>query len=140
MRIVGPVLPLQRLLAAALPKAAPIAVDIAQPQAPPPTTPMAPQSTSVQMLVALAAVDPVVQRRRQVAAAADKGLSALERFHAELATGRPGAARLREIAEWSQALVVPDDAPGADAAEARQLLRDVELRVLVELAKHEASF
>jgi hypothetical protein len=139
MRIVGPVLPLQRLLATALPKAARMAADMVQPNLAPAAASMAAaqSTTSVQMLVALAAIDPAVQRRRQVAAAADKGLRALERLHAELATGQPGVARLREIAEWSHALNVPDDIPGDDTAAARQILKDVELRVLVELAKHE---
>ena len=94
---------------------------------PPATQP----ATSVQMLVALAAAEPVVERRRKMAAAADRGLSLLERLHAELVAGAPAPERLQELVEWSESLETPQDPQLASLA------REIEVRVRVELAKHE---
>ena len=88
-------------------------------------------ATSVQMLVAMAAMEPPSERRRKVAEETDRGLSMLERLHAELAEGVAAPERLRELAEWSESVEVPDE-PHLSA-----LAREVELRVRVELAKHE---
>lgn len=119
---------LQRLALGMLPKAA----AIVEPVAPiPPAAPVHPQvQTSVAMLVAIASIDPEAHRRRSTAAA-EKGLKALERLHDALRCGSPGPAQLRAIAAWM------DDHSAADGAEAADLLREVELRVLVELAKAE---
>lgn len=94
--------------------------------------PPAPQpATSVQMLVALAAAEPPVERRRKMAAAADRGLSLLERLHAELVVGTPAPERLRELVEWCENLETPADPQLAG------LQRDIEVRVRVEIAKHD---
>lgn len=132
MRITGLTDPrlaaVQRLALAALPKMVTAVVEAVIPTAP--LVPPAQSQTSVAMLVAIAAADPE-ERRRRVAAAAAKGLTALERLHEELRVGRPGVVRLREIATWMDNHESPVDRDGA------ALLNEVELRVLVELAKAE---
>jgi hypothetical protein len=130
VRISGPAdlhfIALQRLMLAALPRPQGQAVEpVALPG---PLPPLALPQTSVAMLLAIAASDPEAQRRRNVADAA-KGLKGLECLHQNLRIGSPGKARLAEIAAWMDNHGIPDD-PGAAA-----LLREVELRVLVELAK-----
>ncbi len=86
---------------------------------------------SVEMLVTLAAADPGIERRRRLAQDADRGLDALDRLHKELVAGVASPARLQEIVEWSQSLETPDDPVLAG------LLSEIDLRVRVELAKHE---
>lgn len=86
--------------------------------------------TSVDMLVALAAVDDGAERRRRHAAEAERGLDALEALDAELAAGGASEARLEEIATWAAGLSTPDDPALA------RLQKEIELRALVELAKH----
>jgi len=98
---------------------------------PPPMPPAAQPATSVQMLVALAAAEPTAERRRKMAAAADRGLTLLERLHAELMVGTPAPERLQELVEWSESLQPPTDPNLAS------LQRDIEVRVRVELAKHD---
>lgn len=83
------------------------------------------------MLVTLAAAEPTIERRRRIAERAEKGLSMLERLHAELVVGTPSVERLRELAEWSESFE-----PSEDPAIAR-LSREIELRVRVELTKLE---
>ena len=126
---------LQSLLAAASPKVERVVSDAtaAEPQAaPPPNLPPAPQAAaSVQMLVALAANMPAAERRRRMAESADRGLSMLERLHAELAAGAVAPERLVELAAWAESFEVPDDPVLAGLA------RDIEVRVRVEIAKHE---
>lgn len=90
-------------------------------------------ATSVAMLVTLAAVDKPGERRRRAIAQAETGLDQLERLRDELATGTPTPERLRALAEWSQGFTVPDDPELAGIA------REIELRVRVELAKHDVS-
>ncbi|OAN57283.1 flagellar assembly protein FliX [Sphingomonas sp. TDK1] len=122
-----------RNLLAALPKSVPSLTSRiegqtsapAQPLAAPPTV----SPTSVQMLVAIAANNPVAERRRKQARDVERGIDALDRLHKELVAGTPNVARLREIVEWSQAVPTPTD-PGLAA-----LMRDIDLRVQVELAK-----
>lgn len=131
LRITGPVTPIQNLLLAALPKAA--AFTAAEPSVPStvPATTVPPQPVSVEMLVALAASETPVERRRRVAAQADRGLDALERLNAELMAGLPAVERLHEIAAMSQTMAGPAD-PALTT-----LLNDIELRMRVELAKHD---
>jgi hypothetical protein len=130
VRITGPTdlhfIAAQRLMLAALPKPQGQAVEPVAPPGPPPSLTQA--QTSVAMLLAIAASDPEAQRRRNVADAA-KGLKSLERLHHDLRIGASGGARLAEIAAWMDDHGVPDD------PQAAALLREVELRVLVELAK-----
>jgi hypothetical protein len=123
-----------RSLMAALPKAAPgfpiaeeDAARVAQ-QLPVNGSAGVPQP-SVQMLVALAALDPQMERRRRMAQDAERGIDALERLHQELLAGTAPVERLREVAEWSQSFEMPDDPVLA------QILSDIDLRVRVELAK-----
>jgi hypothetical protein len=116
---------------AAAPSADQQAGAILPPPVPLPVPTPTPPATSVQMLVALAAAEPAIERRRKQAAAADAGLSLLERLHAELTVGTPAPERLRELVEWSQDLDTPSDPHLAT------LQREVELRVRVELAKHD---
>ncbi|MBO9623729.1 MAG: flagellar trans-acting factor FliX [Sphingomonas sp.] len=134
MRIEGLSPMLARSLLAALPKAAPgfpLAEKDAAAAAPQPPVngPGGVAPPSVQMLVALAAADPQVERRRRMAVEAERGVDALERLHKELLAGVVPIEQLQEIAEWSQSFEVPDDPVLA------QILSDIDLRVRVELAK-----
>lgn len=91
--------------------------------------PTASAATSVQMLVAIAVNNPVAERRRKQARDAERGIDALDRLHKELVAGAPNVARLREIAAWSQNATPPEE-PALAA-----LMREIDLRVRVELAK-----
>lgn len=102
----------------------------ALPAAVPPATQPA---TSVQMLVALAATEPTVERRRRLAEGTDRGLALLEQLHAELVAGTPAPERLQELLEWSESFETPDDPQLATVA------REIELRVRVEMAKHDLT-
>ncbi|WP_010214896.1 flagellar assembly protein FliX [Sphingomonas sp. PAMC 26621] len=133
MRVEGVSVPVQALLAA-LPRAtagfratdaAPAATEL-----PAPPRPLQ-AATSVQMLVALAATEPPRERRRRLVAEVDHGLGLLERLHAATAAGVAPPAMLTELADWAARFVPPDDPQAAAIA------RDVELRVRVELARHE---
>jgi hypothetical protein len=86
--------------------------------------------TSVDMLVILAA-EGEAERRRRMAAQAEQGLAALEGLQAEIEGGEPSAAKLQELAAWTQSVDRPDDPQLA------QILEEIELRALVELAKHD---
>jgi hypothetical protein len=86
---------------------------------------------SVEMLVTLSAANPGIERRRRLAQEAGRGIDALDRLHKELVAGIVGPARLQEIAEWSHSFETPDDPVLAS------LLSDIDLRVRVELAKHD---
>jgi hypothetical protein len=88
-------------------------------------------TTSVEMLVALASVDPAVERRRKLAAEADRGLGLLERLYQDLQGDGVLPARLDELSAWVERFAVPDDPELAEVA------RDIEVRVRVELAKHD---
>jgi len=103
------------------------ATAILPPAVPPATQP----ATSVQMLVALAAAEPLPERRRKMAAPVDRGLSLLERLQAELLVGGPDPERLRELVEWSESFEAPGDPQLASLA------REIEVRVRVEIAKHD---
>jgi len=89
--------------------------------------------TSVAMLVALAAVDPAADRRRKAAENTDRGLSLLERLRDELELGLASPEQLGLLADWAAGFAVPDDPQLATLA------REVELRVRVELAKHDLT-
>ena len=92
---------------------------------------LTPPATSVEMLVALASVDPVVERRRKMATDAERGLALLERLHQEAMDGEILPERLAQLSEWAASFTLP-----ADPALAR-VAQDIELRVRVELAKHD---
>lgn len=135
MRIAGLPPILQQALLAALPKAgetfrSPMgAADTLGTQAPHAAIPG--PATSVQMLVALAAAEPMVDRRRKIAEQSEKALSMLERLHAELVAGTPSAERLQELVDWSENHETPEDPVLAS------LSHEIELRVRVEIAKLE---
>ncbi|WP_404367727.1 flagellar assembly protein FliX [Sphingomonas sp. MMS24-J45] len=118
------------LLQTALPKAAGFAVaeKIAAPPAP--ATPVA-QPVSVEMLVTLATAEPAIERRRRAAADAERGLRALESLDRALSAGLPPVERLEEVAAWAAEEHAPQE------PELAALLKDIELRVRIELAKHE---
>jgi hypothetical protein len=130
MRITGLVAPIQNMLLAALPKVAAFVPAEPPVQSAAPVTPLA-QPVSVEMLVALAATESPIDRRRRVAARADRALSALERLHAETLAGVPAVEPLREIAALVETIGEAGDPQLA------QLAKDIELRMRVELAKHE---
>lgn len=88
-------------------------------------------ATSVQMLVALAAIDPAVERRRKQAVEAERGLTLLDQLDRAVAQGAPADEALTALAGWTQTFTLPDDPQLAEIA------RAVELRVRVELAKHD---
>ncbi|EIZ78715.1 hypothetical protein WSK_2763 [Novosphingobium sp. Rr 2-17] len=129
MRITGLTASLQNLLLATQPKVAAFAVAEPRVQDAAPVTPLA-QPVSVEMLVTLAATELPIDRRRRAANQADRGLRALERLDAEQAAGLPAVERLQEVAAWSETLETPQDPVLA------ALLQEIELRVRVELAKH----
>ena len=138
MRVTGALPFLQVEALAALTKAASVFPDVVKEMAEPAraAAPLAsPQpaqpATSVQMLVALAATEPAVDRRRRMAATADRGLSLLERLKVELLSGGPAPERLQELADWSAEFEIPDDPQLASVA------REIEVRVRVELAKYD---
>ena len=104
-------------------------VQSAHPRQPAPAA--APPATSIDMLVVLAANEGEGERRRRLAADAERGLAALEALEAEVETGGPRPERLQELASWAQDLARPDDPQLA------HILDAIHLRALVELAKQE---
>ncbi|WP_294258375.1 flagellar assembly protein FliX [uncultured Sphingomonas sp.] len=123
-----------RNLLAALPKSVPSLASRMEDQVataphPPQPVPGTVAATSVQMLVAIAANNPVAERRRKQARDVERGIDALDRLHKELVAGTPNVARLREIVQWSE--TVPTPAEPQLAA----LMREIDVRVRVELAK-----
>jgi hypothetical protein len=99
--------------------------------APRPVAAMPQPATSVQMLVALAAIDPAVERRRRQAVAAERGLTLLDQLDREVAQGAAAPEALVALAAWTRDFTLPEDPQLADIA------RAVELRVRVELARHD---
>ena len=135
MRIDALTVPVTRtLLLGALPKvAAQFAAQELHPhavQAPTPA-PTAPAMPSVEMLVTLAMNEAPIERRRRIARDASRGLDMLERLHQELLVGVAAPTRLREIVEWAQTTEQPEDPVLA------QIFHDIDVRVRVELAKHD---
>lgn len=84
---------------------------------------------SVQMLVAISALNPADEARRTHVAQARKGLDALDRLHREMLSGRARKGTLDDLAQWVAHRPQVDDPALAD------MMRDIELRVRVELAK-----
>ena len=132
MRITGPSSPIPALLLTALPKVK----DFAVPETPLPSAPAATPAArpvSVEMLVTLATAEPTIERRRRAAADADRGLRALEQLEQTLAAGLPPVERLQAVAAWAAEDRAPPD------PELAAIFRDLELRVRIELAKHDIS-
>ena len=84
---------------------------------------------SVQMLVTLAAA--ADNGRQERAREAEEGLDDLERLHAELLAGKATRERLDRLAEWTKRRGRPPE------RELARLMDEIELRILVELAKQE---
>ncbi len=125
---------LQSLLVTALPKVAEIAAKEQTPmQAPAAPVPHAAQPVSVEMLVTLATAEPAIERRRRAAAEADRGLRALERLDMALAAGLPAVGPLQEVAAWSAAQHAAQD------PELAAIYSEIEMRVRIELAKHDIT-
>lgn len=138
MRIAGLPPAMQQGLLAALTKAGEdftTAVKVAETRAgavlPAPAPSTAQPATSVEMLVALAAAEPPVERRRKMAEATNRGLALLERLHAELLAGGLEPELVEELVEWSESFQAPEN------PELAALASEIEVRVRVELAKHE---
>ncbi len=130
MRVTGIALPIQNLLLEALPKAVAFtAAEKPQQIARPTTVPG--QPVSVEMLVALSASESQIDRRRRVAARAEQALDLLGQLNSELLAGLPTAERLNEVAALSQNMAEPADPALAN------LFKEIELRMRVELAKHD---
>lgn len=133
MRIEGPSALMQALLAAA-PAASRAASVPFQPAPPPPSMTAAPAMgagpvASVAMLVTLAAVEPTADRRAEQMRSAAVGLDALAGLHRDLVAGPTVTQRLSGLREWARRRQ-----RGADT-ELDALLDEVELRILVELAR-----
>lgn len=90
-----------------------------------------PPATSVQMLVALAATETDRDRRRRIARDTERGLDALEALHRASLDDDLPVERLEALRAWADAKS-PSDERKLGALE-----REVELRVRVELAKHD---
>ena len=86
--------------------------------------------TSVDMLLAIAALDDEAERRRQMAAPAEAGLEALEALN-EAGDEDEREAKAQAVAEWAAGVTPPAD---PDLA---RLQCQIELRALVEIAKLE---
>ncbi|HEX8484340.1 flagellar assembly protein FliX [Sphingomonas sp.] len=132
MRIDGPGPVLPAALLASLAKGARFAAEPEKRAAevPAAATQAAPNpATSMQMLVALASIDPGQEKRRKQATDASRGLSVLERLRDDLAIGAVSPERLHDLAAWADGFTPPDDPVLADIG------REIELRVRVELAK-----
>lgn len=83
-------------------------------------------TSSISMLVAMSALAPRLPRPSALRRA-EQGIDGLGRLHRSLLSGASPDEALKELRSWGT-----HDAADADIAE---LLREVELRVLVELAK-----
>ncbi len=137
MRIEGLPLPIQTVLNALskpdasfrLPGGAAPRMDVA---ATPPPAPSLQAATSVQVMIAAAALNETPQQiRKREAKRVDRGVSLLERLHQATLGGPPEPQVLEELAQWAEEFSLPD------SPQLQSLARDVELRVKVELARHE---
>lgn len=133
MRIEGPAAALQALLAAQpVRRLDSPRFEGAAPAAPPPApAQVSAPVQSVQMLVALAAAAPEAEQRREATRRAADGLDGLTALHRELIAGVVSPQRIEALRAWTRRRDRPED-PGLAS-----LLDDIELRILVELAKRE---
>lgn len=133
MRIDGTTAMLQAMLAAPAPRRpepAPFAPAQAQAPLPGQLAANAPVP-SVAMLVTLAAAGSEPERRQEMARDAATGLDRLDALHRELLVGRLTPARLQALKDWSRARTRPAD------PELARIMDELDLRILVELAKHD---
>lgn len=133
MRIEGPTAMLQAVLAAQpARRAESVRFDapIAAPALPGQLAANAPVP-SVAMLVTLAAAGNEPERRQEMAREAAAGLDHLDALHRELLAGIATPARLAKLRDWTRTRARPAD------PELARLMDELDLRILVELAKHE---
>ncbi|MFL9841548.1 flagellar assembly protein FliX [Sphingomonas sp. ST-64] len=108
---------------------------MAMPEAPkqaPQSSPTLQTAANVSVLLAAgAALESPIDKRRREARPAAKGLDMLDKLHAAGVKGLPQKEVLDALAQWAEAFELPEDPELADIA------RDIELRVRVELAKHD---
>lgn len=91
-------------------------------------------ATTVHVLLAAAtALETPKDKRRREARPAARGLEILEQLHAAQVKGLPDEAALDALSQWAALFEMPDDPALAEIA------RDIELRVRVELAKHDRT-
>jgi len=85
------------------------------------------------LLAAATALETPKDKRRREARPAARGLEILEQLHAAQVKGLPDEAALDALSQWAALFEVPDD------PELAEIARDIELRVRVELAKHDRT-
>lgn len=131
-RIEGPAALLHTMLAGQVAKAATAAPMELSPAPPPPVAQAGAPAPlpSVAMLVTMAAASPDERRKAEIASTGH-GLDQLADLHADLVTGAVPPQRLRALRDWLRRRLRPDD------PELAAITDEVELRVLVELAKLE---
>jgi hypothetical protein len=135
VRITPATPPLVSSLLALLPEARTVAPE-AEAAAPAPqaqAVPLSMTAPSVAMLLAMASVagtTPSKVRERQIARAA-RGLDVLAGLQAAQARGLDPGPALAQLADWAKDVEMPEDPALAE------FFRELDLRVRVELAKHE---
>lgn len=135
MRIPPAPPPLVSSLLALLPQVKAAAPEAEAPVPPPQAqaVPLSMSAPSVAMLLAMSSmggVAPTKARERQIARAA-KGLDGLAALQAAQARGLDPGPALAQLAEWTKDVDMPDDPALAE------FFRELDVRVRVELAKHE---
>lgn len=134
MRVEGVSLPMRAMLVALTHGSGGFRPAASAPQPenrPPAPAPSLQAATSVQLLVALATAEEPKARREREARPLSHGLGLLERLDRAAATHEPVADLLDQLAAWTGQI----DASALPAL--ADLARDIDLRVRVELAKHE---
>lgn len=101
------------------------------PTAPTPAPPLSSGAASVPMLVTLSATQAPEQRRGRLLYRAGEGVDELTRLHRELVRGAVPVERLRALRDWLKRRPRPDE------PELSAFFDEIELRILVELAKLE---
>lgn len=135
VRITPATPPLVSSLLALLPQVKTAAPEAEAPSPAPQAQPMPLSMTapSVAMLLAMASVAGTVpaRHRERHLARATRGLDALAALQAAQARGLDAAPALAQLSDWAKDVEMPEDPALAE------FLRELELRVRVELAKHE---
>lgn len=137
MRIEGSSFPVQAVLGALTRSPGGFALPgTSRADPPPPSAPSLAAATSVQVLVAAAAANAIEspgERRRRIARPLARGLDLLDQLDVAAQRGLPDPPTLDALEAWAQDFTLPED------AELAPLARDVELRVRVELARHDRT-
>jgi hypothetical protein len=88
---------------------------------------------SVDMLMSIASSDGDREQRKRVVANAEQGLDHLEALHTGTLSGQVDPETLKGLSSWLS------EQPEQVAPEVASIMRDINLRAKVELAKHEAA-